>query len=120
MILASRISPIASRVSSRSSLSAARSALDRHDPVLDGALERGLEQRRLVAIAGIDRALGHAGRRADRLDAGALETLFEEQVERLVEQLLVAQRRPPRPPPGGLSCRSTACCHCIRSAHAET
>jgi hypothetical protein len=72
--------------------------IDRHDPLGDRALQRRLEQAGLVAIARIDGALGHAGGLADRLDRGALETQFEKQVERLVEQFLVGQRRAARPP----------------------
>src|SRR3546814_20127731 len=74
-------------------------AVDRHDPFIDGAAERGLEQALLVPVPGIDGTLGHAGAGAHRIDAGAGTSFLEKQVERLVQQFLVAERRTARPPP---------------------
>ena len=49
-------------------------------------LDRGDEQRRLVAETGIDEALGDAGALGDFLDRDRLEAALEEQSHRGLEQ----------------------------------
>jgi hypothetical protein len=53
-------------------------------------LQGRLEQGDLVTIAFVDGTPRHADGVYDRLDGGALETALEKQVERPVEQFLVA------------------------------
>ena len=60
---------------------------DAHDGLLDVILEHGDDQLVLALEVRIERPAREAGRRRDRLDAGAADALFLEHARRRLEQL---------------------------------
>ena len=60
---------------------------DAPDGLLDVILEHGDDQFVLALEVRIERPAREAGRRRDRLDAGAADTLFLEHARRRLEQL---------------------------------
>src|SRR5262249_19810033 len=79
-------------------------SLYRDDPFLDGALQRCFEERHLVTVSNVHCTLGNSSRLRDRIDGGALESLVEKNIERGIEQFLVAERRPPARTPWRRRC----------------